>query len=107
MTQSEALWAVLVIAAVTALIRFAPFFITGRKEMPGWLLSLGKVLPPAVMGMLVVYCLKDIRFDILSGWLPHAAGCAIVVGSYLWKKNTLLSILLGTALYMVLLQGGI
>ena len=65
---------------------------------------LGKVLPYAVMGMLVVYCMKDVRFTELSELLPTVLASVTVAGLHAWKRNTLLSILAGTVLYMVLVQ---
>lgn len=101
------LWlSVAVIALVTAAIRFLPFllFRNGRKTPPV-IEKLKNALPAAVMGMLVVYCLKDTSFASLSGWLPPLIACTLVTLSYLWKRNTLLSILLGTVSYMLLVQG--
>ena len=62
------------------------------------------MLPYAIMGMLVVYCLKDVSPAELSSFLPAAAGVAVTAGLHLWKHNTLLSILGGTVLYMFLVQ---
>ena len=90
---------------VTAATRFLPFllFENGRKTPP-FLTKLGKVLPCAIMGMLVVYCLKDISFTAAPYGLPELLGCAAVAVLHIWKRNTLLSIGGGTALYMLLLQ---
>lgn len=100
------LWiCILLSAAVTALIRFAPFAIWGRGEKrPAIIEKLGRVLPYSVMAMLVVYCLKGVEFSALSGWLPEAIACAAVAGLHLWRRNTLLSILGGTLVYMFLVQ---
>lgn len=65
---------------------------------------LGKVLPYAVMGMLVVYCLRNVSFTTAPFGAPEALALACVAGLHLWKKNTLLSIGAGTTLYMVLIQ---
>lgn len=96
---------VAVIALVTALIRFLPFLIfrknTKTPELIAWF---GKVLPMAVMGMLVVYCLKGVNFSGLSQWLPAALSVAAVVLLHVWKKNTLISIPVGTILYMILIR---
>lgn len=94
-----------IIALVTAVIRFLPFVLwSGDAKTPPLIEKLGKVLPNAVMGMLVVYCLKDVHFAALSGFLPAAIACIAVAGSYLWKRNSLLSVLIGTILYMALTQ---
>ena len=97
--------AVAVIALVTALTRFLPFLIwDGNRNMPPILDKLGKVLPYAIMGMLVVYCLKEVTLSSLSGFLPELIAGAVVVVSYVWKRNTLLSIIGGTICYMVFVQ---
>ena len=94
-----------VIALVTAATRFLPFWLLGDQgETPPFLRYLGLVLPYAIMGMLVVYCLKDVSPAELSSFLPAAAGVAVTAGLHLWKHNTLLSILGGTVLYMLLVQ---
>lgn len=94
-----------VIALVTAALRFLPFILwNGSAKTPPLIEKLGRVLPNAIMGMLVVYCLKGIRFSSPSGYLPAAIACLAVAGTYLWKRSTLLSILLGTILYMILVQ---
>lgn len=104
MSNGQAIAAIAVMALVTAFLRFAPFLLFRQGKTPGWLLYLGRVLPYAVMGMLVVYCLKDTSFSSVGGFLPALIAVAVVAGSYLWKRNTLLSILLGTACYMALVQ---
>ena len=62
------------------------------------------VLPYAVMGMLVVYCLKGVSVSAVSGWLPSLAACGVTGLLYVWKRNTLLSIVAGTLCYMLLVQ---
>ena len=94
-----------VIALVTAALRFLPFFIfRGNRQTPKYIEYLGKVLPYAIMGMLVVYCLKGVTFTSLENWLPYLVATALVVLVHLWKRNTLLSIISGTVCYMVLVQ---
>lgn len=100
--------AVLIIAVtalVTIALRFLPFllFREGRKT-PKIVAHLGKVLPYAIMGMLVVYCLKGTHFTDPAGWLPQLIGCVIVTALHIWKRNTLLSIGCGTVCYMLLVQ---
>ena len=96
---------VLVAVLVTALTRFLPFWIfRGDKPTPKLILYLGKVLPFAIMGMLVVYCLKDISFLAPPYGIPEVIGCLCVAGLHLWKRNTLLSIGGGTLVYMLLVQ---
>ena len=94
-----------VIALVTAALRFLPFLIfRGNRKTPKYVEYLGKVLPFSIMGMLVVYCLKGVTFTALENWLPYFVATAAVVLLHLWKRNTLLSIITGTVLYMVLVQ---
>lgn len=92
-----------VIALVTAFLRFVPFVVF-QKKTPKIVLYLGNVLPFAIMGMLVVYCLKGINFLGKSHGIPEAVSVLFVVLLHKWKHNTLLSILLGTLLYMFLIQ---
>lgn len=95
----------LVLALSVMLTRFLPFVLFGKKEVPSLVKYLGKVLPAAMMGLLVVYCYKD--FDWAGGIvavLPALVAGASVVGIHLWKRNTILSITLGTVVYMVLIR---
>lgn len=92
-------------SAVTVLLRFLPFMVfSGEREIPPLITLLTGLLPPAVMGMLVVYCLRGVSFFSGSRGLPELIASAAVVLSYVWKRSTLLSIVTGTALYMVLVQ---
>ena len=94
-----------VIALVTTTLRFLPFLIFGEKRKTPPLISyLGQVLPYAIMGMLVVYCLKGVRFTVAPFGIPEAIGCAVVALLHVWKRNTLLSIGAGTVCYMLLVQ---
>lgn len=100
-----ALASILVMAGITFLTRALPFVLFDRgKKPPKYVLYLGKVLPPAIIAMLIIYCLRDV--DILSGThgIPELASAIVVVLLHLWKKNNLLSIFGGTVLYMVLIQ---
>lgn len=105
MTNLHAAAQVLVMALVTALIRFAPFLVMrGKTDIPPLLLYLGRVLPCAIMGMLIVYCLKDVSFLHAPFGAPELLGIALTAGLHLWKRSTLLSILGGTIGYMLLVQ---
>ncbi len=99
----HALLIVAVAAAVTMAIRFAPFVVF-RNHTPAAVLYLGEVLPYAIMGMLVVYCLKGVTPLSGNHGLPEFISVAAVIALHKFKHNTLLSILGGTVLYMVLLQ---
>lgn len=94
---------ILVSALVTALIRFAPFVIF-KDKVPKLISDLANLLPSAIMGMLVIYCIKDISFVSLSGFMPMLLGIAAVIGLQIYKHNILLSIALGTVFYMFLVQ---
>ena len=96
---------VAVMSGVTILLRALPFFLFGgRRKPPEAVLALGRVLPGAVIGMLVVYCLRDMVVLPLTECIPEAAGVAAVVLLQAWRRNALLSILGGTLLVMVLLR---
>jgi len=90
---------------VTAATRFLPFLIFGEKrKTPPVIEYLGTVLPCAIMGMLVVYCLKDISFVKNPFGLPELIACAVVAALHVWKRSSLLSIGGGTVCYMLLVQ---
>lgn len=94
-----------VVAAVTILLRFIPFVVFGSgKKTPAYITYLSSVLPYAIMGMLVVYCLKDVSLISPPHGLPELLAGAVVAGLHLWKRNTLLSIVAGTVVYMILIQ---
>ncbi len=96
---------VAVVAAVTIVLRFLPFFIFGgKRQTPEIILYLGKVLPYAIMGMLVIYCLRSITTGGIGAGMAQLIACAVVVLLHLWKRNTLVSIIGGTAVYMILVQ---
>ena len=95
---------VIVLAAVvTVFLRACPFLLFGRRQaLPSYVAFLGNYLPPAIMAVLVVYCLRDIRFDGCLGGLPECVSVALVVAVHLWKNNALLSIGAGTVCFMIL-----
>ena len=105
MTPTAAILSIAVMSVCTFLTRVLPFLLFDRGDSPPKLvLYLGRVLPPAVIAMLSVYCLKGISFASPVGWAPHLISVAVVVALHLWKHNNLLSIFGGTILYMVLIQ---
>ena len=105
MTLSQTWIAIAIIALVTALLRFLPFLIFGGKaKTPRIIERLGRLLPSAIMAMLVVYCLKGVSFSSVNGFLPELIASAVVAISYLIKRNTLVSIIIGTVVYMLLVQ---
>ena len=105
MNNTHAVLTIAVCALVTAGLRFLPFLIFGEnRKTPSVIAYLGQVLPFAIMGMLVVYCLKDVDLSAMPYGLPEAIGCAAVALLHVWKRNTLLSIGAGTVCYMLLVQ---
>lgn len=104
MTVGQSAITIAVVVLGTMLTRFLPFFVFPEgKEPPRYVLYLGKVLPYAVIGLLVVYCLKDAVFTAFHG-LPELMAMAVVAALQKWEKNMLLSMFAGTALYMLLVQ---
>ena len=105
LSTGAAIASIAVMAIVTFLTRVLPFLLFDRGESPRKLvLYLGRVLPPAIIAMLVVYCLRGVSFAAPGGWVPQLLCVAVVAALHLWKHNNLLSIFGGTILYMVLVQ---
>ena len=105
MTTIQQLLTVAMVVLGTLLTRFLPFLIfRAEKPTPKYVLYLGKVLPAAVFGMLVVYCLKNVNVLTGSHGIPEAIALAVVVVLHLWQRKMLLSIAGGTVLYMLLVQ---
>lgn len=103
--MSHAALIIAVAALVTVTLRFLPFlFFGGKRESPPFITYLGRVLPSAIMAMLVVYCLRNVQLTALPFGIPELLSCAVVVLLHVWKRNTILSILGGTACYMLLVQ---
>ncbi len=105
MSNGRVVILIAVMAAVTALLRFLPFWLLGgKRKTPEYIAYLGKVLPYAIMGMLVVYCLRGITPLVWPHGLPELLAAAAVAALHLWRRNTLLSIAGGTVCYMILIQ---
>lgn len=96
------------IVAVTALVtmftRFLPFAVFGKRPLPRVVVYLGRVLPPAIMAALVVYCLKGLDFTAYPYGMAEILSVAATAGMHLWRRNSLQSIAVGTACYMVLIR---
>ena len=93
------------VALATQITRWTPFLVfSGGRKLPRVVEDLGRLLPPAMMGLLLVYSLRNT--DLLTGshGLPEAIAVAVTAGLHLWRRSTLLSILAGTAVYMLLVQ---
>ena len=105
MADMHSIALIAVTALVTAFLRFLPFLIFGEnRTTPPLIAHLGRVLPFAIMGMLVVYCLKDVDLTAAPFGIPELLGCIIVAVLHIWKRNTLLSIGAGTVCYMLMVQ---
>lgn len=105
MTLTQQLLTVAAVSLGTMVTRFLPFLIfPAGKPTPKYIQYIGKVLPSAVFGLLVVYCLKDVSLSASPYGFPEAIALAVVIALHLWKKQILLSIAGGTAVYMLLIQ---
>ena len=104
MNNTHALLVVAVAALMTIALRFFPFLVMGNRQTPAFVDYLGKYLPYAIMAMLVVYCLKGTSFTGATHGIPEIISVLAVVLLHIWKRNTLLSIVAGTACFMMLLN---
>lgn len=96
---------VVVLAVATMITRFLPFLIfPAGKRIPKYVEYLGKTLPYAAMGLLVVYCLRNLIFFVAPYGLPQILAVVVIVAIHWWKENSLLSIGVGTIFYMILIQ---
>lgn len=105
MTTAQMLATIAIAASATILTRALPFIaFPAGKQTPPYIQYLGRVLPGAVFGLLVVYCLREV--DVFTGMhgLPEALGVLVAGGTYLWKRNMLLSIAISTVLYMLIVN---
>lgn len=105
MSVTQQIITIAMVVLATMLTRFLPFIVfPSGKPTPKYVQYLGKVLPAAVFGLLVIYCLKDV--DVMTGshGLPELISIAVVIGLHLWKRNMLISIAGGTVCYMLLVQ---
>lgn len=105
LSTPEALILIAAIAVATFATRAIPFLLfPPNKKTPEFVVYLGKILPYAIIGMLIVYCLKDVSLVKGSRGIPEAIAIALICGLHLWKRNILLSIGTGTLFYMILVQ---
>lgn len=105
MTPVETIITISAVALGAMLTRFTPFLLFPERRNPPEVISyLGQVLPPAMMGLLVVYCLKSVSFSTSPHGLPEGIAIAAIILLHRWKNNVLLSIAGGTIVYMVLVQ---
>ena len=96
---------VAMVALATQITRWTPFLLfSGDKKLPKVVEDLGRLLPPAMMGLLVVYCLRSVDVSAPPHGMPELIAIAVTAGLHLWKRNTLISIGAGTVVYMLLVQ---
>ncbi len=96
---------VAVVALCTFFTRVLPFaFFGGEKKVPEIIKTLGELLPPAVIAILVIYCVKNIDFFVTPHGFPELIAIGLVALLHIWKRNNLLSIGGGTVVYMILVQ---
>jgi len=105
MSPSLMIITIIIIAIATALTRFLPFVLFPNPDkLPRFIKYLSDLLPYAVIGILVVYCLKEVTISNLSDFIAHIVAIACIVLIHVWKRNVLISILTGTICYMALLH---
>lgn len=104
MTTQQQIITVAVMGIAVMLTRFLPFALFQGRRTPRYVHYLGTMLPAAVFGMLVVYCLKDVRFTTGYHGLPELIAIIITVAVHVWRRQMLWSIAAGTIAYMVLVQ---
>ena len=105
LTPAQTMIMILAVALGTMITRFTPFLLfPDSKEPPKTVLYLGRVLPPAMMGLLVVYCLRNVSLIRSPHGIPELIAIAVIVVLHKWKENVLLSIGTGTVVYMLLVQ---
>ena len=105
MTFTEQLITIAMVVLGTLITRFLPFIVfPAGKPTPKFVKYLGRVLPPAVFGMLIIYCLKNVSVFTGSHGIPELIAIAVTAGLHLWKRQMLLSIAGGTIVYMLLVQ---
>ncbi len=105
MSNERAAWVILIAAVITLLLRACPFIIFGKnRQLPVRLVRLGRLLPSAIMAVLVVYCLKDAGSDWAGVGLPKLLGVVVTALCYKLSHRTLPSICAGTASYMLLIR---
>lgn len=105
MTTQQQIITIIILAVITFMTRALPFLVfPAGKPTPKYIQYLGKALPLAVFGMLVVYCLKDVQWLDGSHGIPEILGIAAVVLMHLWRRQLFLSMAVGTAVYMILIR---
>ena len=105
MTLTQQIVTIAMVILGTMLTRFVPFFVfPAGKPTPKYVQYLGNVLPPAVFGLLIIYCLKNVSIFTGSHAIPELLAITLVIALHTWKRQMLLSIAGGTIFYMILVQ---
>ena len=105
MTLTQQIVTIAMVILGTMLTRFVPFFVSpAGKPTPKYVQYLGNVLPPAVFGLLIIYCLKNVSIFTGSHAIPELLAITLVIALHTWKRQMLLSIAGGTIFYMILVQ---
>ena len=104
MSPSYLIGGIAIMIAVNLVLRFLPFVLFRKRVTPPWVNRLGRTLPAVMMTLLSIYCLKGVQFTTYPYGLSELITVAVVILLHLWRRNTLLSIFGGTALYMLLLN---
>jgi branched-subunit amino acid transport protein AzlD len=105
LTPMQTIIIIIAVALGTIITRFLPFLLFPDKKTPPRIVTyLSKVLPPAMMGLLMVYCLKNVSLINKPHGLPELISIGVIVILHKWKNNVLLSIIGGTAVYMILIR---
>ncbi len=105
MTLTQQIVTIAMVVLGTMLTRFVPFFVfPAGKLTPKYVQYLGNVLPPAVFGLLIIYCLKNVSIFTGSHAIPELLAITLVIALHTWKRQMLLSIAGGTIFYMILVQ---
>jgi branched-subunit amino acid transport protein AzlD len=107
MSLENVMISIFIMAAITFFTRAFPFIFFKNRNPPEIIMFVEKYIPPMIMVILVIYCLKDIKFTSVPFGIPEALSIAFVTVMHVWKRNPLISILGGTALYMTLTQSNI
>lgn len=103
-STSQAILVIVICGAITGLERVLPFLVFRRKNPPEIIAYVGKTLPMAIMAIMIIFCFKNISFDEAANFAPQLIAGAVTFATHLWKRNMILTIIVGTVLYMILVQ---
>jgi branched-subunit amino acid transport protein AzlD len=107
MNINNVIISIFIMSGITFFTRAFPFIFFRKRNPPEIIIFIEKYIPPMVMLILVIYCLKDVKWYVLPFGIPEAVSVMVIVVLHLWRKNALISIFGGTILYMIMIQTGI